>query len=92
MSDVQISDLRINKDRLWDSLMEMAKIGATEKGGCNLRPIKGNALIAPRQANTAKAFEPRFSNKSSSSFLDGDSINILNCSLNISFMFISGIT
>ncbi|WP_183908053.1 Zn-dependent hydrolase [Simiduia aestuariiviva] len=29
------SDLRINKQRLWDSLMEMAKIGATEKGGCN---------------------------------------------------------
>ena len=24
----------INGDRLWDSLMEMAKIGATEKGGC----------------------------------------------------------
>ena len=30
-----MNDLRINKDRLWDSLMEMAKIGATEKGGCN---------------------------------------------------------
>ena len=25
---------KVNKDRLWDSLMEMAKIGATEKGGC----------------------------------------------------------
>jgi N-carbamoyl-L-amino-acid hydrolase len=24
----------INSDRLWNSLMEMAKIGATEKGGC----------------------------------------------------------
>lgn len=24
----------INSDRLWDSLMQMAKIGATEKGGC----------------------------------------------------------
>jgi N-carbamoyl-L-amino-acid hydrolase len=30
-----MTDLRINKQRLWDSLMEMAKIGATEKGGCN---------------------------------------------------------
>jgi len=29
-----MNNLRINKDRLWDSLMEMAKIGATEKGGC----------------------------------------------------------
>ena len=28
-----MSDLRINSDRLWDSLMELAKIGATEKGG-----------------------------------------------------------
>ena len=24
----------INGDRIWDSLMQMAKIGATEKGGC----------------------------------------------------------
>jgi N-carbamoyl-L-amino-acid hydrolase len=30
-----MTTLRINKDRLWNSLMEMAKIGATEKGGCN---------------------------------------------------------
>src|SRR5690554_2451091 len=31
------SNLRINGDRLWESLMEMAKIGATEKGGnCRL--------------------------------------------------------
>jgi N-carbamoyl-L-amino-acid hydrolase len=28
------NDVRINGQRLWDSLMEMAKIGATEKGGC----------------------------------------------------------
>lgn len=27
-------NLRIDGARLWDSLMEMAKIGATEKGGC----------------------------------------------------------
>jgi N-carbamoyl-L-amino-acid hydrolase len=27
-------NIRINQDRLWDSLMEMAKIGATPKGGC----------------------------------------------------------
>ena len=26
--------LKINSDRLWDSLMEMAKIGGTAKGGC----------------------------------------------------------
>ena len=30
-----MNNLRINKDRLWQSLMEMAKIGATDKGGCN---------------------------------------------------------
>ena len=29
-----MSTLSINEERLWTSLMEMAKIGATEKGGC----------------------------------------------------------
>ena len=34
---MNITDLRINGPRLWDSLMELAKIGATEKGGvCRL--------------------------------------------------------
>lgn len=32
MSDPK--NFRIDGNRLWDSLMEMAKIGATEKGGC----------------------------------------------------------
>src|ERR1041385_8636273 len=27
------TNIRLNRDRLWDSLMELAKIGATEKGG-----------------------------------------------------------
>ena len=26
--------MEINGNRLWESLMEMAEIGATEKGGC----------------------------------------------------------
>lgn len=30
---MQISNLRINGQRLWDALMELAKIGATPKGG-----------------------------------------------------------
>ncbi len=30
-----MSHLTINGSRLWDSLMEMAQFGATEKGGCN---------------------------------------------------------
>ena len=29
-----MSNMNTNGQRLWDSLMEMAKIGATEKGGC----------------------------------------------------------
>lgn len=29
-----MKDIRINKQRLWDSLMEMGEIGGTEKGGC----------------------------------------------------------
>lgn len=32
MADIR--NIRVNQDRLWDSLMEMAKIGATPKGGC----------------------------------------------------------
>lgn len=27
-------NIKVNQDRLWESLMEMAKIGATPKGGC----------------------------------------------------------
>ena len=31
------TNIRIDSDRLWESLMELAKIGATEKGGvCRL--------------------------------------------------------
>ncbi len=33
------SELRINGERLWDSLMEMAQIGATVKGGCNRQAL-----------------------------------------------------
>ena len=29
-----LSNVRVNGARLWDSLMEMARIGATPKGGC----------------------------------------------------------
>ena len=32
MSD--LSNVRVNGQRLWDALMEMAKIGGTPKGGC----------------------------------------------------------
>ena len=31
--------LTINEDRLWDSLMQMARIGATDKGGCNRQAL-----------------------------------------------------
>jgi len=31
--------LKINGSRLWDSLMEMAVVGATEKGGCNRQAL-----------------------------------------------------
>src|SRR5215813_2535963 len=30
-----LSNIKSNQARLWDSIMEMAKIGATPKGGCN---------------------------------------------------------
>ena len=31
--------VRVNGERLWQSLMDMAKIGATEKGGCNRQAL-----------------------------------------------------
>lgn len=33
------SNLRVDGERLWNSLMEMAKIGATNKGGCNRQAL-----------------------------------------------------
>ena len=36
-SAINIGDIRVNGERLWASLMELAKIGATPKGGvCRL--------------------------------------------------------
>ena len=35
----QPTNLKINGQRLWDSLMEMAQIGATPKGGCNRQTV-----------------------------------------------------
>lgn len=34
-----LSSLRIESERLWQSLMEMAQIGATPKGGCNRQAL-----------------------------------------------------
>src|SRR6202035_766491 len=31
--------LRVNGDRLWSRLMQMAKIGATPRGGCNRQAL-----------------------------------------------------
>tara|TARA_B100002003_G_scaffold92980_1_gene86704 strand:- start:10782 stop:12032 length:1251 start_codon:yes stop_codon:yes gene_type:complete len=39
MSQTEIKNLRINRDRLWSTLMEMAAIGATRKGGCNRQAL-----------------------------------------------------
>ena len=44
-------NLRVDGARLWDALMEMAKIGATPKGGCNRQTLtdldgQGRALFA----------------------------------------------
>ena len=31
--------MKIDSKRLWNTLMEMAKIGATRKGGCNRQAL-----------------------------------------------------
>lgn len=36
---VETINTKINSSRLWDSLMEMAQIGATNKGGCNRQAL-----------------------------------------------------
>ena len=35
----ELSSLRIDGARLWQSLLEMARIGATAKGGCNRQAL-----------------------------------------------------
>jgi len=42
-----VASMRINADRLWSRLMEMAAIGATPSGGCN-RQALGDADMAGR--------------------------------------------
>ena len=32
-------DLKVDGERLWQSLMEMARIGATPAGGCNRQAL-----------------------------------------------------
>ncbi len=44
-------DIRINGERLWDTLMVMAEIGATQRGGCNRQALtdedkQGRGLFA----------------------------------------------
>lgn len=39
MGELQYENLRINSERLWDSLMSMAKIGETPLGGCNRQAL-----------------------------------------------------
>jgi hypothetical protein len=34
-----MDNLPVSGQRLWDSLMEMARIGATPKGGCNRQTL-----------------------------------------------------
>ena len=39
MNDKRFSEHRINGKRLWESLMKMAEIGGTPKGGCNRQAL-----------------------------------------------------
>ena len=53
------TNLPLSGARLWDSLMEYARIGATPKGGCNRQTLtdldaQGRALLQ-RQAEAAGA-------------------------------------
>ena len=50
MGDGKSSELRINGNRLWASLMEMAKIGATPKGGVCRLTLTHEMIGAPATA------------------------------------------
>ena len=40
------SSLRIDGERLWDSIMEVAQVGGTERGGCNRQALTdGDAVV-----------------------------------------------
>src|SRR3979490_3458735 len=41
MSEIlhMVKELRVNGDRLWSRLMQMAEIGATAHGGCNRQAL-----------------------------------------------------
>ena len=57
MTQQDVSNLRINADRLWGSLMELAKIGGTEKGGvCR---IEVTALPPARQGQVVWHATPK---------------------------------
>ncbi len=44
----RIDTLRINGERLWDRLMQLAAIGATAKGGvCRLTPLSSGCFDWP---------------------------------------------
>lgn len=42
-------DLRIQPDRLWDSLVEMAQFGATPRGGCNRQALTDEDRLGREQ-------------------------------------------
>lgn len=39
MTKSELTNIRIDGDRLWDSLMQMARCGATDRGGCNRQAL-----------------------------------------------------
>jgi len=39
MTESELMHIRIDGDRLWDSLMQMARCGATDRGGCNRQAL-----------------------------------------------------
>ena len=53
-----MANLRVNQDRLWKSLMDMARIGATEKGGvCRLALTELDRLLAAGPHPAERAHE-----------------------------------
>jgi N-carbamoyl-L-amino-acid hydrolase len=43
-----VKSLRVNSDRLWSRLMQMAEIGATAHGGCNRQALTDEDMAGRR--------------------------------------------
>ena len=65
------ANMRVNPDRLWDTLMEMAKIGPGVAGGNNRQTLTDADAEGRRLAHDPRKRECRLASVTSLTLLDG---------------------